>query len=180
MKWTWTWTNFRRWWVTGRPGVLQSMGLQKVRHDSATEWQQLHYWFCSWGCPNLLLERFQVYSCLTLVIFVFEHFLSFGILLREGIYKVRQKYLIYEVKLLSHVRLFVAPWTVAHQAPPSMEFSRQECWSGLPLRSSHFSRESYSFFFFFNWGVVLEMKIPSSGCWVCLLLESTILNRKII
>ena len=36
-----------------------------------------------------------------------------------------------KVKLLSHVRLFVTPWTVAHQAPPSMEFSRQEYWSGL-------------------------------------------------
>ena len=33
--------------------------------------------------------------------------------------------------LLSHVRLFATPWTVAHQAPLSMEFSRQEYWSGL-------------------------------------------------
>ena len=32
----------------------------------------------------------------------------------------------------SHVRLFVTPWTVAHQAPLSMGFSRQEYWSGLP------------------------------------------------
>ena len=32
--------------------------------------------------------------------------------------------------LLSHVRLFVTPWTVAHQAPLSMGFSRQEYWSG--------------------------------------------------
>ena len=32
---------------------------------------------------------------------------------------------------LSHVRLFVTPWTVARQAPLSMEFSRQECWNGL-------------------------------------------------
>ena len=37
--------------------------------------------------------------------------------------------------LLSHVRLFVTPWTVAHQAPLSMEFSRQEYWSGLPFTS---------------------------------------------
>ena len=35
------------------------------------------------------------------------------------------------VKLLSRVRLFETRWTVAHQAPPSMEFSRQEYWSGL-------------------------------------------------
>ena len=40
-----------------------------------------------------------------------------------------------KVKSLSHVRLFVTPWTAAHQAPPSMGFSRQEYWSGLPLPS---------------------------------------------
>ena len=39
------------------------------------------------------------------------------------------------VKSLSRVRLFVTPWTVAHQAPPSMGFSRQEYWSGLPFPS---------------------------------------------
>ena len=36
---------------------------------------------------------------------------------------------------LSRVRLFVTPWTVAHQAPLSMGFSRQEYWSGLPFTS---------------------------------------------
>ena len=41
-----------------------------------------------------------------------------------------------EVKSLSHVRLFMSPWTVAYQAPQSMEFSRQEYWSGLPFPSS--------------------------------------------
>ena len=40
-----------------------------------------------------------------------------------------------EVKLLSHVWRVVTPWTIAHQAPPSMEFSRQEYWSGLPFPS---------------------------------------------
>ena len=40
-----------------------------------------------------------------------------------------------KVKSLSHARLFVTPWTVAHQPPPSMEFSRQEYWSGLPFPS---------------------------------------------
>ena len=38
-----------------------------------------------------------------------------------------------KVKLLSHDRLVVTPWNAAHQAPPSMGFSRQEYWSGLPL-----------------------------------------------
>ena len=40
-----------------------------------------------------------------------------------------------KVKSLSRVRLFVTPWTVAHQARLSMGFSRQECWSGLPFPS---------------------------------------------
>ena len=38
-----------------------------------------------------------------------------------------------EVKSLSHVLLIVTPWTIAHQTPPSMGFSRQEYWSGLPF-----------------------------------------------
>ena len=40
-----------------------------------------------------------------------------------------------KVKSLSCVRLFATPWTVAYQAPPSMGFSRQEHWSGLPFPS---------------------------------------------
>ena len=39
-------------------------------------------------------------------------------------------------KSLSRVRLCVTPWTAAHQAPPSMGFSRQECWSGVPSPSN--------------------------------------------
>ena len=37
-----------------------------------------------------------------------------------------------KVKLLSRVRLLATPWTAAYQAPPSMGFSRQEFWSGVP------------------------------------------------
>ena len=40
-----------------------------------------------------------------------------------------------KVKSLSRVRLLVTPWTAAHWAPPSMGFSRQEYWSGMPLPS---------------------------------------------
>ena len=40
-----------------------------------------------------------------------------------------------KVKSLSRVRLFVTPWTVAHQASQSLQFSRQEYWSGLPFPS---------------------------------------------
>ena len=52
------------------------------------------------------------------------------------------------MKSLSRVRLFATPWTIAHQAPLSMGFSRQEYWSGLPFpfprekeRYIHFNAE---------------------------------------
>ena len=40
-----------------------------------------------------------------------------------------------KVKSLTHVQLFATPWTVAYRAPPSMGFSRQENWSGVPFPS---------------------------------------------
>ena len=43
-----------------------------------------------------------------------------------------------ESESLSHVRLLATPWTAAYQAPPSMGFSRQEYWSGVPLLSLAF------------------------------------------
>ena len=39
------------------------------------------------------------------------------------------------MKSLSGAQLLATPWTAAHQAPPSMGFSRQEYWSGVPLPS---------------------------------------------
>ena len=36
--WTWVWASFRSWWWTGKPGMLQSMGSQRVGHNWATEW----------------------------------------------------------------------------------------------------------------------------------------------
>ena len=39
------------------------------------------------------------------------------------------------LQLLSRVRLFATPWTITYQAPVSMGFSRQECWSGFPFPS---------------------------------------------
>ena len=81
-----------------------------------------------------------------------------------------------KVKSLSRVRLLETPWTVAHQAPPSMEFSRQEYCSGLPfpyyytvavfflwwgisrsilLATFKYSISSYPQDFFYNWKLVL-------------------------
>ena len=48
-----------------------------------------------------------------------------------------------KVKSLSRVRLLATPWAAAHQAPPSMGFSRQEYWSGVPLPSPYFQWQSF-------------------------------------
>ena len=45
-----------------------------------------------------------------------------------------------KVKSLSHVRLLATPWNAAYQAPPSMGFSRQEYWSGMPLSLNKWSK----------------------------------------
>ena len=47
-----------------------------------------------------------------------------------------------KVKSLSRVRLLVTPWTAARQAPPSMGFSRQEYWNGVPLPSPSLSNRN--------------------------------------
>ena len=44
IQWTWVWVSSRRWWRTGKPGMLQSMGSQRVGHDWVTEQQQRNYW----------------------------------------------------------------------------------------------------------------------------------------
>ena len=44
-----------------------------------------------------------------------------------------------KVKSLSHIRLFTTPWTAAYQGPPSMGFSRQEDWNGVPLPSPDYT-----------------------------------------
>ena len=48
------------------------------------------------------------------------------------------------MKSLSHIRLLATPWTTAYQAPPSMGFSRQEYWSGVPLPSPYSGQISFT------------------------------------
>ena len=43
-QWTWVWVSPGSWWWTGNPGMLQSMGSQKVRHNGATELKGTYYW----------------------------------------------------------------------------------------------------------------------------------------
>ena len=60
-----------------------------------------------------------------------------------------------KVKSLSCVQLFATPWTAAYPAPPSMGFSRQEYWSGVPLPSPSFMcYQSYFLKFIFNWRII--------------------------
>ena len=55
-RWTWVWVNSGRWWWTGRPGVLQFMGSQRVRHDWATE---LNWTVLISHASNIMLKTLQ-------------------------------------------------------------------------------------------------------------------------
>ena len=65
-QWTWVWVNSGSWWWTGRPGVLQSMGLQRVRHGWATELNRHVGWrWCHnewWGGTDFHLQNFNLYT----------------------------------------------------------------------------------------------------------------------
>ena len=76
-RWTWVWVSSGSWWWTGKPGVVQSIGSQRVRHNWETE-----------------LNWTEVVS-----------------------------------------DSFVIPWSIAHQPPLSIGFSRQEYWSGFSFPS---------------------------------------------
>ena len=60
-----------------------------------------------------------------------------------------------KVKSLSRVWLLATPWTAAYQAPPSIGFSRQEYWSGLPLPSPLYVLKTYNLVFVL-WTVKIE------------------------
>ena len=55
-----------------------------------------------------------------------------AVVIKYSEYCIINMFIVSEVKSLSRVRLFATQWTVAHQAPLSMGFSRQEYWSDLP------------------------------------------------
>ena len=161
IQWTWTWGNSRRWWGTGNTDVLQSMGRKKldmtwVTKNTAQKNKHVIYWY---GCnyqknsqKELKLVAFgekikgaeaapcsnnQSYG----TIWLFK--LCISITLAKT--KLKRLMNIYfpliifpsnhiapVVQSPSCVRLFSTSWTVAHQAPLPMGFSRQEYWSGLP------------------------------------------------
>ena len=97
-RWTWVWVNSRSWWWTGRPGVLQIMGLQRVRQDWATElnwtdWSSIHpfqsilvYWFLKcwhsllpspvWPLPFALIHGPNIPGSYATLLFIASDFTS--------------------------------------------------------------------------------------------------------
>ena len=64
-KWTWDWVGSRSWWWTGRPGVLQSTGLQRVRHDWVIK--------LNWTECSLILKLFLLILLIAYILSCFSH-----------------------------------------------------------------------------------------------------------
>ena len=60
-QWTWVWVNSGSWWWTGRPGMLQSMGSQRIRYDWATKRSTAHSWFTV--LCFLCIAKWLSYTC---------------------------------------------------------------------------------------------------------------------
>ena len=117
-----------------------------VALDSAIPWTVATRLLCPWnspgkntgvGCQSLLQRIFpsqglslSLLHCRQILHLLNHHQLEWVAISFSNAWKWKV-----EVKLLSHVRLLATPWTAAYQGPPSMGFSRQEYWSGLPLPS---------------------------------------------
>ena len=67
-----------------------------------------------------------------------------------------------KVKSLSRVRLLVTPCTAAYQAPPSLGFSRQECWSGVPMPSPNYLLRP--FYIFWDPSIYITQTVRESIC----------------
>ena len=129
---------------TGEPGRLQSMGSHRVRHD----WIDLAAAAAAAAAADMLtLTPFSPLPTIQWILFflpqktpsflfssptsTFTLWIVVVWLLRPGRLTVCLCYWC----LLFGVQLFVTSWTIAHQAPLSMRFLRQEYWSGLPFPS---------------------------------------------
>ena len=154
-QWAWVSVNSRSWWWKGRPGMLPSIGSQRVGYEWVTElnWTerrgkveggQPHVWGGSANRETKTLSWttwisdfleppgrpwwliLNWYKTRCMFLMTYVPDVPGAALLLYFHWLLRKK-----VKSFSHVRLFAAPWTVANQAPLSMGFSRQEYWSGL-------------------------------------------------
>ena len=145
-RWTWVWASSGRWWRTGRPGMLQSMGSLRVGHDWATELTDGRNKLAAAAAKSLQ-------SCLTLCDptdgsppsspipgILQARTLEWVAISFSSAWKWKVK-----VKLFSRVWLLETPWTAAYQAPLPMGFSRQDHWSELPLPSLEISLRDWLF-----------------------------------
>ena len=134
---------------TGEPDGLPSMGSYKVGHDwsnlaAACIWYTVVCIFVYMGTYLAAATAKSLQSCPTLCDpidggsplgcpvpgILQARTLEWVTISFSNAWKWKVK-----VKSLSRVRLLATPWTAAYQAPPSMGFSRQEYWSGMPLPS---------------------------------------------
>ena len=132
---TWVWVSFRSWWWTGKPGVLQSMGSQRVGHDWATEIKtkyfdcfqnhrlDSHLSRCCRCVGDNLTKCFAWYNTHP---WFFAWNDSFWLLLNQcHAFRYQHRWWWFSLTL-------VTPWAVVCQAPLPMRFFR-EYWSGLPF-----------------------------------------------
>ena len=152
-QWTWVWASSRSWWWTGRPGMLQSTVSQRVGLHWTTEvnWERQK---SACMCAEVLSDSALVWLCASLWTAACQALLSSGISRQEywsGVPLPSHLVLIAahvfvsklisiltpiaidksSIQLISHVRLFVTPWTTAHLASLSITNS----WSLLELLS---------------------------------------------
>ena len=127
--WTWVWPSSRSWWWTGKSGILQSKGWQRVRHDWAIDWTELRKWDGLWGWLQVrqgLLYYLQGCTQIPLKM----HSMNTYIRACTCMWKLKIQNLEAFSSIIC-VRLFATPWTVARQASLSIINS----WSLLKLLS---------------------------------------------
>ena len=139
-----THSSFLTWRIpwTDEPGGLQCMVSQRIRHKWASEHAQTYIFIFIYTYIYMLCYAKSLQSCPTLCDPIDGSPPGSPV---PGILQVRTlewvtisfsnawKWKV-KVKSISRVRLLATPWTAVHQAPPSMGFSRQEYWSGVPYR----------------------------------------------
>ena len=111
-RWTWVWVNSESWWWTGRPGMLQFMGSERVGHD--WDWTELSWSFHflhSLRGKNIISKALNKYWL-------------------KSVFCCLPAVLLFSCKVVFDS---VTSWTIAHQASLFMQFSRQEYWSVLPF-----------------------------------------------
>ena len=130
--------SFPSWWLQAQEQYW-SAGLQSRGDILTGKWSQeiIHWLMTLSTCISFphLLASYVLRSIGTMTPHSPSSCTQPGICFSPFLPHTPLSFLLWKVNSLSRVRLFATPWTVAYQAPPSMGFSRQEYWSGLPFPS---------------------------------------------